>query len=270
MGERTALPEESQTVPAIFSTDLVMFPHMEITLSMTEKKSSDAVLRAMRENHLVAFIPSDFERTSEGIGTLTLVTGSELSREGVSVVLKGLWRVMVSNPRGLDSEQVVRIQRVEENESDGRDTEGVMRRVQNQISEFSEILTDIPQEIVAVLKNAKNPSELSDLCAMSPALTHEERITLLRTLDPDERLRIVNRHLDRQLEMLRSLAEGKPIPECQTCADLADAAFEGDPAVRAERIVEFLNHVVSNHTAELLGVLAEKYGPGFMRKRSLR
>lgn len=270
MVERTALPEENQTVPAIFSTDMVMFPYMEITLSMTEKKSSDAVLRALREHHLIAFIPSDFERTSEGIGTLTLVTNSEVSREGVRVILKGLWRVLVSNPRGLDSDQVVRVERVEEEEKDAKETESLLRRVQGQVSEFSEILPDIPQEIISVLRNAKTASELSDLCAMSPALTHDERIILLRTLDPGERLKFVNRHLDRQLETLRSLAEGKPIPECQTCADLADAAFEGDPAMRAERIVEFLNHVVSNHTAEVLGLLAEKYGPGFMHKRSLR
>jgi hypothetical protein len=95
-------------------------------------------------------------------------------------------------------------------------------------------------------------------------------VVLLRTLDPDERLRIVNRHLDRQIEMLKSMAQGKPILDCETCTDLADRAFDGDPAMRGELIVDFLNHIVANHTAELLGVLAEKYGPTFMKKRSLR
>ena len=270
MVERPALPEENPKVPVVFSRDVVLFPHMEITLPITEKRSSDAVLRALREHHLVAFIPADFERTSEGIGTLSLVTGTEPAKDGVRVVLRGLWRVRVTNPKGLDSDQVVQIERVEElleNESSGP---SVMRRVQNQIAEFSEIMTDIPEEIISVLRNAKTPSELSDLCAMSPALTHEERITLLRTLDPEERLRIVNRHLERQLEMLRSLAQSKPITDCETCTDLADRAFDGDPAQRGEMIVDFLNHVVSNHTAELLGVLAEKYGPTFARKRSMR
>lgn len=265
-----ALPDENQQVPVVFSRDLVLFPHMEVRIPITEKRAADAVLRALREHHLVAFIPADFERTSEGIGTLSLVTGSEPTQGGVQVDLRGLWRVRVMNPRGLDSDQVAQIERVEEYEEKDTADPSVMRRVQTQIGEFSEILTDIPQEIIATLKNARSASELSDLCAMSPALTHEERISLLRTLDPEERLRIVNRHFDRQLEMLRTMAEGKPIPDCATCTDLADRAFDAEPAVRSELIVEFLNHVVTNHTAELLGILAEKYGPIFMRRRSLR
>jgi ATP-dependent Lon protease len=268
MVEGAALPDENQAVPAVFSRDVVLFPHMEVTLSITEKRSTDAILRALRENHLVAFIPADFERTSEGIGTLSLVTRSGPTQDGVQVDLKGLWRVRVTNPRGLDAEQLVRVERVEE-KADGEGG-GVMRRVQSQIAEFSEILPDIPEEIISLLKSAKTPSELSDLCAMSPALSHEERLDLLNTLDPEERLRMVNRHLDRQLEMLRALAETKPIPECETCIDLADKAFDADPTARGEAIVEFLNHIVNNHTAELLGVLAEKYGPTFVKKRSLR
>jgi ATP-dependent Lon protease len=269
MVEGTALPEGNQTVPVVFSREVVMFPHMEVTLSITEKRNTDAILRALRENHLVAFIPADFERTIEGIGTLSLVTRSGPVPDGVQVDLKGLWRVRVTNPRGLDAEQLVRIERVEEKEEEG-EGQGMMRRVQNQISEFSEILPDIPPEIISLLKSAKTPSELSDLCAMSPALSHEERLDLLKTLEPEERLRMVNRHLDRQLEMLRALAESKPIPECETCIDLADRAFDADPTARGEAIVEFLNHVVNNHPAELLGVLAERYGPTFMKKRSLR
>jgi hypothetical protein len=34
--------------------------------------------------------------------------------------------------------------------------------------------------------------------------------------------------------------------------------------------VQFLNHVVRDHTGELLSVLAEKYLPIFMNKRAMR
>jgi ATP-dependent Lon protease len=270
MAEGIALPEENQRVPVLFSHDLVLFPHMEVTIPITEKRSADAVLRALREHHLVAFIPADFERTSEGIGTLSLVTGSQPTQGGVQVDLKGLWRVRVMNPNGLDSDQVVQIERAEDYEDGRAGDPTVIRRVHDQIEEFSGILTDIPPEIVSLLQSARTSSELSDLCAMSPALTHQERITLLRTVDPDERLKMITRHLDKQLEMLRAMADSKPIPDCPTCTDLSDKAFDADPAERGEMIVEFLNHVVTNHTAELLGILAEKYGPIFMKRRSLR
>jgi len=290
MTEGIALPEENRKVPVVFSHDVVVFPHMEVTLSIAEKRSAGAVLRALREHHLIAFVPADFERTSEGVGTLSLVTRSEQRQDGVQVDLRGLWRVRVMNPLGLDSDEVVQIERAQEagtggggDDDDGEvgredgeaerrrlDGDAVMKRVKGQIAEFSEILPDIPREIIAMLKNARTASELSDLCAMSPALTHEERVYLLRTLDPEERLRMVNRHLDRQLEMLRTMAKTNPIPDCEACADLADRAFDANPAARGELTMEFLNHVVSNHTAELLNLLAERYGPTFMKKRSLR
>ena len=63
-----------------------------------------------------------------------------------------------------------------------------LRRVHAQIDEFRKLIPDIPQEITAMLSSAKTASELSDLCAMSPTLTHDERLELLRTLDPEERL----------------------------------------------------------------------------------
>ncbi len=60
------------------------------------------------------------------------------------------------------------------------------------------------------------------------------------------------------------------ISECDTCLDLADQAFEADQTKIGEIAVTFLNHVVREHTGEVLAVLAEKYAPIFMSKRALR
>ena len=61
-----------------------------------------------------------------------------------------------------------------------------------------------------------------------------------------------------------------PIPLCETCADIADRAFESHPGEVEKVVVEFLNHVMQNHTEEVLGLLAERYAPIFLAKRSLR
>lgn len=270
MVERVTLPDKDEEVPALFSRDIVLFPRMQISLTLGEENGIGAVGQALKENHLVAFIPTDFESKKEGIGVLTQVLSSEYTPKGLRVALRGLWRVKVANPSGLGSGQLVRIEKTAETEDIDRDGSLTMKRVHAQIDQFRELIPDIPQEITAMLASAKTASELSDLCAMSPTLTHDERLELLLTLDPEERLLMVNKHFDRELETLRTMVEGKPIPECEICADLADRAFDSDPSARAEAIVEFLNHVVGNHTTELLNLLAEKYGPSFMRKRSLR
>ena len=62
-----------------------------------------------------------------------------------------------------------------------------------------------------------------------------------------------------------------PISECDTCIDLADQAFESGTEVEVGNIaVRFLEHVMNEHTGEVMNLLAEKYGPIFMTKRAMR
>jgi hypothetical protein len=68
-----------------------------------------------------------------------------------------------------------------------------------------------------------------------------------------------------------ALSRETPIVKCQTCADIADQAFDPSGQDRMGEIATtFLNHVMQNHTGELLGVLAERYGPVFLAKREMR
>jgi len=269
LAEKVTSKKEDE-VPALFSREIVLFPRMQISVVLGEAKGVGAISQALQQHSLVAFIPNDFEREKAGIGVLTQVVGTEQTQKGLRVELRGLWRVRVTNSSGLDSGPMVKVEKIDESGRSAKDGSTTLRRVHAQIDEFRHLIPDIPPEITSLLASAKTASELSDLCAMSPTLTHEERLELLKTLDPDERLGLVNKHFDRELETLRSMVEAKPIPECEICADLSDSALDADQSVRAEAIVEFLNHVVSNHTTELLSVLAEKYGPAFTRKRSLR
>lgn len=268
--ERVTSTDKDEQVPAFFSRDIVLFPKMQVSLTLGEEQGKDAVSHALQENRLVAFIPTDFEREKHGIGVLTLVVNTQRVTNGLRVDLKGLWRIRVSSPEGLGSGPLVKVEKLDETEDSRKDGASTIKRVHSQLDEFRELIPDIPAEVTSMLANAKSASELSDLCAMSPTLTHEERLKLLGTLDPDERLGMLSRHFDRELEVLRSMIEAKSISECEICADFADRAFDAEQEVRAEAIVELLNHMVGNHTTELLNVLAEKYGPAFMKRRSLR
>jgi ATP-dependent Lon protease len=268
--EKVTLPGKDEEVPALFSREIVLFPRMQISLVLGEERGKGAISQSLRENHLIAFIPSDFEKERQGIGVLTLVVSSEQTLKGLRVDLRGLWRVRVKSAFGLSSGPSVKVEKLDEVEEPRRSETQSMKRVHAQLDEFRKLIPDIPEEITSMLASASNASELSDLCAMSPTLTHDERLQLLETLDPEQRLEQLSRHFDRELETLKSMVDAKPIPECEICADLADKAFDADQTGRAEAIVELLNHMVGTHTAELLNVLAEKYGPSFMKRRSLR
>ena len=61
-----------------------------------------------------------------------------------------------------------------------------------------------------------------------------------------------------------------PIVRCDSCAEIADAALEGGPESFRENASAFLGHVVEEHAGELLGLLAERYGPIFLARREMR
>ena len=61
-----------------------------------------------------------------------------------------------------------------------------------------------------------------------------------------------------------------PIERCESCAEIADMALDGGVEVFRKASSEFLKHVVDVHPAEILGLIAERYGPIFLAKRQLR
>lgn len=267
----SASPSEFE-VPAIVSEQFVLFPHVEVTLTLSDHWSLAAVREAASGKHLIAFIPSSSPArgvTPGVIGTLAAVKEVRAIKSGSQeVAVNGLWRIRVERLTTAGKCRSVFFGRVDEQGSARRDDS--MKMVLQQIDEFVKLVPGIPDEIVRLLRGAETSGELADMCAYSPGLTHEERVDLLNTLDQEERLRKVNRLFERQLDALRSAIRRNTILECERCAELADMAFDSAPAEREEMIVSFLNHVIKEHSGELIALLAEKYGPVFMRRRALR
>lgn len=257
-------------VPAIMSENMVLFPHMDIALIVSGEKKLDAIDQALSERHLLAVIPTSTQNVLNEIGTLALIKKRTSSSDGTHHVwLKGLWRIQVKKLINKATYTKISFTRVNELEDSSKNLK-IMQQVLGNIDEFVKLLPGISSDIINLVKNAKTPGKLADLCAYSPNFTHEEKIDLLRTLDTEKRLKKVNHLFELQLDSLRRIAKLKPIPECDTCMDLADGAFESNPTQSVEIVLAFLNHVINEHTDELLSVLVEKYGPIFMKKRSLR
>lgn len=267
-GDRVDTDDVHQ-VPVLLSPDVIVLPRLQVSLTVSGRRGLSVISLAQREHSLVALVPPGAHPKGV-IATLCQIMSSEPNSDGLRVNLRGLWRIRVSHIPKRDWELKARFEHVEEQGGDAPAGVTVMKSVFSQIDEFTRLIPDMPEEVVTALKEAKTPGELADLCGITPTLTREERIDLLKTLDSFERLKKVNKHFKRQLSELRKIVDVKPIPECEACTDLADRAFDSDSTVRGEVILEFLNHVISVHTGELLNLLAEKYGPTFLGKRALR
>jgi len=258
--------------PAIMVDDAVVFPEMEVSMTVHEPRSAAAAAQAFREHNLVVLVPSARVDSAVGaIGTLVLLRRSEPSSiAGAQTIWKGLWRVRINGVLAEDPYVRVRFTRAEEVRDVHSESRELMKAVFAQIDEFVEVVPGIPQEIVSFLKNVDSPGKLSDLCAYSPFFTRSERLDLLRTLDPEERLKRVHGLFEKQLTALTNMSKTPTILECQTCMDLADKAFEAGPSTGAKMVREFLEHLTKEHPDELLSIIAERYGPAFMRRRALK
>lgn len=272
MTDQPDLRPDGFEVPAILSEQAVLFPHLQVVVTLRDERSQSALRESLNGNHMVAFIPhiSGRDVPAGAIGTLVHVKSLEVALGGgQQAALKGLWRIRVKKVEETPTHARVVFDKVDELSGTTNESPAVVK-VHQELDEFAKLIPAIPQEILGRLRRAETPGELADLCGISPGFTLEERIDLLSTLDQDERLRKVGTLFDRELQDLKRLMKVSPISECEKCIGLADEAFESSPSRGAEIVTEFLSHVVQEHTDELLAILVEKYGPVFMSKRSLR
>jgi ATP-dependent Lon protease len=251
---------------------MVIFPHMEVVITVRDQRNMAALDAAMNERKFVVCAPiSSSGRIAGNMGVLLHLKGKLPGRDGAATMrLKGLWRVRVEQVIGGEHYTRIRFSKVEEDVGSPGENPEAMRTVLGQVDEFVRLIPGIPTEIVELLRNAKTPGELADTCAYSPQFTFEERLELLSTLDPEARLTRISELFSRQLSAVRRSTRAKSISECDTCAELADQAIESEASQRAEHLSAFLTHVVNEHPGELLTLLAEKYGPAFMNRRALK
>ncbi len=257
--------------PALLVKRVVIFPHMEMGVTVKDPRNLAALHAAMEEHHLVVHVStSDAENLVGLVGTLVLVQKNLLTpKSAMQTLLRGMSRVRIEGVvQGAECTRV-QFRKIEEAVSSTSESE-IGQRVLAQIDEFVKLIPGIPSEIITLLRNTESPGQLADLCAYSPEFTYEERLDLLGTVSPEERLQKVSVLFEKQLEALKGAVEADMIPECETCGELAEKAFESDSEEVGRVISMFLGHVVRDHTGELLALLAEKYGPIFMMKRALR
>jgi ATP-dependent Lon protease len=253
--------------PAVFSEEMVILPHMEVSLSLKDEAGREAILEALGARHLVAMIPSDGYEVGR-VGTLALLEGSASADDVVSV--KGLWRIRVKEVTKEGARPRVRFKKAETSKDSSGEASDLVTRVHGQVSEIAKLMPSVPHEVISFVLGIDSPGELADVCGGSPLFDDKERMDLLETLEPTKRLLKVSQRLEKDLVSIRELAKSVTIPDCEICMDFADRALDSDGPVRNVVLAEFLQHVVEKHPSEMMALIAEKYGPAFLRKRSLR
>jgi ATP-dependent Lon protease len=197
--ENTTIQEPKPRLRLIPLDDTVVFPNMGITLTVDVGEDERVVLVPRHENEFLE------------VGTIAEVSEQvRLPGGGRAVALSGEHRALIGAAQtGPTGELRVEVdERPDEVPVDKR-TRELEREYRATVEEILELRGD-DGRISAFLRAIAEPGALADSAGYSPALTYEQKVELLRTIDVTERLELA---LRLQRESLAELQIRKRIRE---------------------------------------------------------
>ncbi len=209
---------DERSLPLVVLGEMVIMPHMTIPLQVPQGKSYRAMERAWEEDHEVLLI---FVREHElegykstqaqelpPIGVIARLDEFAKLPDGTArVILEGLHRAEIIDASQITPFYRVRCRPVFDLDVAGMETEALMDTVKQQVDEFVDHLGEVPQEAVQFVHRIERPGHLADIVTWGPAFDFRDRLEVLNTLDPMDRLRKAYMVLARQLELLKLRAK---------------------------------------------------------------
>ena len=200
-------------VPAVAIRDVVMFPGMNLPLSVDREKSVVAIELALEApgkyilalSQKAAEIDDPKENDIYHFGVLSEITQSLKMPDGsIKVFLQGLVRAKVEklelNP--VTNTWFANVQYVEEQEDDSPVVQALMRKVLDEFDHYARVSRRIAVEGVSFLRQIEDPSKLADTIASNMMVKAEQRQKILETANVKERLEEILKLITSEVEIL--------------------------------------------------------------------
>src|SRR6266446_4841802 len=178
---------KSELLPVMPMDDVVVLPHMTVTLAV-EGDTAKAALEAARQgNRLILLVPR-IDGQYGTIGTVArLGEGTELPTGAEAFMLRGEYRARLgSGQADIGGALFVKADPIS-------DPEPPTERATELAREYRALLENLVEsrgvpQVVQFLRAARTPGHLADLAGYSPDLTTEQKLEVLETIDLEERL----------------------------------------------------------------------------------
>ena len=209
---------EERTLPVVILGEMVIMPRIPVPLQVGTGKSYRAMEEAMEGDRevLLIFVSEEEVEGYKGserqelppVGVIArLEEFLKLPDDTVRIILEGQVRAEIRECVQSDPFYRVRCIPRPDPQITGTEAEALMSEVKGQIEEIITYMPDVSQEANAFVQRIDQPGHLADVVAYGPAFEFEDRLELLYTLDPMERLNKVQVELSHQLELLRLRAK---------------------------------------------------------------
>ncbi|MCB9742216.1 MAG: endopeptidase La [Alphaproteobacteria bacterium] len=204
--------QRRRAVPLLPLRDLVVFPHMMMSLIVGREKSIATLDEAARGDKVLFLAAQREARTNNPtpgdifeFGTFATITQMLRLPDGtVRVLVEGRRRGRIL--RYVESETLFRVEVEELTETSRVDVEltALIRSVKASFEQYVKLNKGIPPETLLSISAIEDPSKLSDqLAANMAALKLEERQRLLEEPDPAERLDRLYKFIQSEIEILQ-------------------------------------------------------------------
>jgi ATP-dependent Lon protease len=197
--------------PVLPLRDLVIFPHMVSPLFIGRESALLAIEDAQVQYQTVIALIQRDETIDDPQPEDFLPIGVELAVGRLinmpdgnsSALVQGRRRVELTEFKQIQPFLVGRARPIDEPNRYGRQTEALMRTARNLFERCIQLDRSLPEEAHLFALNITEPGWLADMIATAVAFTFQQRQALLMLPDPAERLKLVNRLLAQELDVLQ-------------------------------------------------------------------
>src|SRR5258706_5560839 len=181
---------KSQLLPVLPMDDIVVLPHMSVTLAVEGDDQKAAIEAARQGDRLILLVPR-IDGKFGAIGTAArLGESAELPTGAEAFMIRGEYRARLGSGQAdiggalwVKADPIV-------------DPEPYTEKVQELAREYRAMLENLVEsrgvhQVVQFLRAAKTHGHLADLAGYSPDLSTEQKLEVLETLDLEQRLTLL-------------------------------------------------------------------------------
>lgn len=205
-----------EVLPMLPVRDIVVFPYMILPLYVGREASIRAVEDSLTKNRLI-FLASQKELTEENpsessiyrVGTIAMIMRMRKLSDGrVKILIQGVSKGKILSYAKSSPHFEVKVEKIEENVLRGSpiEFEAMVRNAKEQLEKIIALGRMLSPDILLVLDDVTDPGRLADLIASNLGLKVSDSQKVLETIDPRERLKLVNEILASELEVLQMQA----------------------------------------------------------------
>ena len=208
-------PEEAfkvpEVLPALASRAVVLFPGLMVPLASADEAIVQAVVEAAASpSKMLALFAqktgTDGQPTDElyTVGTAANVLRMARAPTGaVQAIIQGVARVRLLAKEQEKPSLRVRVETIRETDHQGIEMEALYRSVLSQFQKAIGLTESLPDELAAAAETIAPAGSLADFVAAHVNMKPEERQAVLEAANIEDRLRLVNSFLTRELEVLQ-------------------------------------------------------------------